>query len=58
MRGYWEEPELTAQAIDEAGWTHTGDLAILDAEGYCKIVRRIKDIVISRGENIYPREIE
>jgi fatty-acyl-CoA synthase len=58
MRGYWAEPELSAQAIDAARWMHTGDLATMDADGYCKIVGRIKDMVIRGGENIYPREIE
>jgi fatty-acyl-CoA synthase len=58
MRGYWGEPELSAQAIDAARWMHTGDLATMDADGYCKIVGRIKDMVIRGGENIYPREIE
>ena len=58
MRGYWEEPEKTAQAIDPDGWMHTGDLAVLDAEGYCNIVGRAKDMLIRGGENVYPREIE
>ena len=58
MLGYWDEPEQTAEAIDEAGWMHTGDLATMDEEGYCNIVGRIKDMVIRGGENIYPREIE
>ena len=58
MRGYWEDVEQTAQAIDSAGWMHTGDLATIDEEGYCKIVGRLKDMVIRGGENIYPREIE
>jgi fatty-acyl-CoA synthase len=58
MRGYWGEPEKTAEAIDAAGWMHTGDVAVLDPEGYCNIVGRIKDIVIRGGENIYPREVE
>ncbi len=58
MLGYWDDPERTAQAIDQAGWMHTGDLATIDAEGYCAIVGRIKDMVIRGGENIYPREIE
>jgi fatty-acyl-CoA synthase len=58
MRGYWEEPERTAEAIDAAGWMHTGDLAVLDEEGYCYIVGRVKDMIIRGGENIYPREIE
>jgi fatty-acyl-CoA synthase len=58
MLGYWNDPERTAEAIDAAGWMHTGDLATLDAEGYCNIVGRIKDMVIRGGENVYPREIE
>jgi fatty-acyl-CoA synthase len=58
MRGYWNDPEKTAEAIDASGWMHTGDLATLDHEGYCNIVGRIKDMVIRGGENIYPREIE
>ena len=58
MLGYWDDAEKTAEAIDAAGWMHTGDLATLDAEGYCNIVGRIKDMVIRGGENIYPREIE
>jgi fatty-acyl-CoA synthase len=58
MRGYWEEPQRTREAIDEAGWMHSGDLATLDSEGYCNIVGRIKDMLIRGGENVYPREIE
>jgi fatty-acyl-CoA synthase len=58
MRGYWNEPERTADAIDESGWMHTGDLATMDDEGYVKIVGRSKDMVIRGGENVYPREIE
>ncbi len=58
MLGYWGEKERTDQAIDEAGWMHTGDLATIDAEGYGAIVGRIKDLVIRGGENIYPREVE
>jgi len=58
MLGYWEDPEKTAQALDAAGWMRTGDLAIMDAEGYVNISGRIKDMVIRGGENIYPREIE
>lgn len=58
MRGYWEDKERTAQAIDPDGWMHTGDLATLDEQGYCRIVGRIKDIVIRGGEKIWPREIE
>ncbi|MBV9040574.1 MAG: AMP-binding protein, partial [Acidimicrobiia bacterium] len=58
MPGYWENPEATAEAIDNAGWMHTGDLAVMDEEGYINIVGRSKDLVIRGGENIYPREIE
>jgi fatty-acyl-CoA synthase len=58
MLGYWDDAEKTAEAIDRAGWMHTGDLATIDAEGYCNIVGRIKDMVIRGGENVYPREIE
>jgi fatty-acyl-CoA synthase len=58
MLGYWDDAERTAEAIDDAGWMHTGDLATLDEDGYCNIVGRIKDMVIRGGENVYPREIE
>ena len=58
MLGYWDDPEKSDEVIDAAGWMHTGDLASLDAEGYCNIVGRIKDMVIRGGENLYPREIE
>jgi fatty-acyl-CoA synthase len=58
MLGYWNDPERTEEAIDRTGWMHTGDLATMDADGYCNIVGRIKDMVIRGGENIYPREIE
>ncbi len=58
MRGYWDDPDRTAQAIDLARWMRTGDLATIDADGYCRIVGRIKDMVIRGGENVYPREIE
>ena len=58
MLGYWNNPEATRQALDAAGWMHTGDLATLDEDGYVKIVGRIKDMIIRGGENIYPREIE
>ena len=58
MRGYWDEPERTAEAVDSAGWMHTGDLATMDEEGYIRIVGRIKDLIIRAGENVYPREIE
>ena len=58
MLGYWSNPKATADAIDEARWMHTGDLAVMDDEGYVKIVGRLKDMIIRGGENIYPREIE
>ena len=58
MRGYWADPERTAESIDSAGWMHTGDLATMDGDGYVNIVGRVKDMVIRGGENIYPREIE
>jgi fatty-acyl-CoA synthase len=58
MRGYWGDPERTREAIDEGGWMHTGDLALIDEEGYCNIVGRVKDMIIRGGENISPREIE
>jgi len=58
MLGYWNDEERTREAIDAARWMHTGDLATIDAEGYCNIVGRIKDMVIRGGENVYPREIE
>lgn len=58
MLGYWNNQAATTQAIDSAGWMHTGDLATMDDEGYVTIVGRIKDMVIRGGENIYPREIE
>jgi fatty-acyl-CoA synthase len=58
MLGYWNNPEATTNAIDEARWMHTGDLATMDAEGYLNIVGRIKDLIIRGGENVYPREVE
>ncbi|MEU3726332.1 AMP-binding protein [Streptomyces sp. NPDC031705] len=58
MLGYWGEPEKTAEAVDPQGWMHTGDLAVMDADGYLSITGRIKDMVIRGGENLYPREIE
>ena len=58
MKGYYKMPEETAKAIDAEGWLHTGDLAVMDENGYCKITGRIKNIIIRGGENIYPREIE
>jgi len=58
MQGYWNAAEQTADAIDRAGWMHTGDLATMDADGYVNIVGRSKDMIIRGGENVYPREIE
>ncbi|WP_298269156.1 AMP-binding protein [Geobacter sp.] len=58
MKGYYKMPEETAKAIDPGGWLHTGDLAVMDENGYCKITGRIKNMIIRSGENIYPREIE
>jgi fatty-acyl-CoA synthase len=58
MRGYYKNPEATAQAIDKDGWLHSGDLGIKDENGNLKITGRIKDMIIRGGENVYPREIE
>jgi fatty-acyl-CoA synthase len=58
MQGYWGDKEKSRDAIDTDGWMHSGDLATIDAEGYCNIVGRSKDMVIRGGENIYPREVE
>jgi fatty-acyl-CoA synthase len=58
MLGYWDEAEKTGDVLDASGWMHTGDIAVIDDEGYCNIVGRIKDLVIRGGENLYPREIE
>lgn len=58
MRSYWEDKEQTDETIDEAGWLRTGDLATIDAQGYCNIVGRAKDMLIRGGENIFPQEIE
>ncbi len=58
MLGYWEQPDKTAEVVDVAHWMHTGDLAVMDADGYLAITGRIKDMVIRGGENVYPREIE
>jgi fatty-acyl-CoA synthase len=58
MLGYWQDAVRTRETIDEAGWMHTGDLAVIDDEGYCSIVGRLKDMIIRGGENVYPREIE
>ena len=58
MRGYWNDVERTAETIDGAGWLHSGDLAVMDEDGYVQIVGRIKDMIIRGGENVYPREVE
>ncbi|MFJ4259530.1 AMP-binding protein [Pseudomonas monteilii] len=58
MLGYWNNPQATADAIDPAGWMHSGDLAVMDEHGYVRIVGRNKDMIIRGGENIYPRELE
>jgi fatty-acyl-CoA synthase len=58
MKGYWNRPDATAQAIDQEGWFHTGDVGYLDADGFLFIADRVKDMVISGGENVYPAEVE
>jgi fatty-acyl-CoA synthase len=58
MQGYWDEPARTAETIDAEGWLHSGDLGVMDAEGYTRIVGRLKDMIIRGGENVYPREVE
>jgi fatty-acyl-CoA synthase len=58
MLGYWNDPEKTAETIDDERWMHTGDLGVMDTDGYLNITGRIKDVVMRGGENIYPREIE
>ncbi len=58
MLGYWNEPEKTAEVIDRARWMHTGDIGIMDSDGYVNVTGRIKDMVIRGGENVYPREVE
>jgi len=58
MRGYWNDDERTRETIDEAGWLHSGDIGVMDSEGYMQVVGRIKDMLIRGGENIYPREVE
>ena len=58
MLGYWNDPEKTAASVDASGWMHTGDLAVMDDDGYLNIVGRIKDMIIRGGENVYPREVE
>jgi fatty-acyl-CoA synthase len=58
MYGYWADPERTSETIDNDGWMHTGDIAVLDQDGYLNVVGRLKDMVIRGGENLFPREIE
>jgi fatty-acyl-CoA synthase len=58
MKGYYKNPEATAEAIDAEGWLHSGDLGVMDENGYVRVTGRIKDMIIRGGENIYPREIE
>jgi fatty-acyl-CoA synthase len=58
MDGYWEDPERTAETVDTEGWLHSGDLGVMDPDGYVAVVGRLKDMIIRGGENIYPREIE
>ena len=58
MQGYWDDPERTADTIDSEGWLHSGDIGIMDGEGYVQVTGRIKDMIIRGGENIFPREIE
>ena len=58
MAGYWERPDATAAAIDSEGWLHTGDIAVMNEQGYFKIVDRLKDMILVSGFNVYPNEIE
>jgi len=58
MKGYYKNPEATSSAIDSDGWLHSGDLGVMDSDGYFRVTGRIKDMIIRGGENIYPREIE
>jgi fatty-acyl-CoA synthase len=58
MKGYYNNPEASRGAIDQAGWLHSGDMATMDESGYCRITGRVKDMICRGGENIYPREIE
>jgi len=58
MKGYWNKPEATAAAIDAAGWFHTGDVGYFDADGFLYICDRVKDMIITGGENVYPAEVE
>jgi fatty-acyl-CoA synthase len=58
MKGYWEDPQRTRETVDQEGWLHSGDLGVMDEQGYVQVVGRLKDMIIRGGENIYPREIE
>jgi fatty-acyl-CoA synthase len=58
MKGYWQDPDKTREVLDDAGWMHTGDIGVIDAEGYGNVTGRLKDMLIRGGENVYPREIE
>jgi fatty-acyl-CoA synthase len=58
MKGYWNRPDATAAAIDAEGWFHTGDIGYIDADGFLFIADRVKDMVITGGENVYPAEVE
>jgi fatty-acyl-CoA synthase len=58
MKGYWQEPDQTSEVVDDAGWMHTGDLGVIDSEGYGNVTGRLKDMIIRGGENVYPREVE
>ncbi len=58
MKGYWQRPEESAKAIDDDGWLHTGDVAIMNETGFLKIVDRLKDMILVSGFNVYPNEIE
>jgi len=58
MKGYWGDEERTAETIDSDGWLHSGDIGVMDAQGYTQVTGRIKDMIIRGGENIYPREVE
>lgn len=58
MKGYWDDPQRTSETVDSDGWLHSGDLGVMDDDGYVQVVGRLKDMIIRGGENIYPREIE
>ena len=58
MHGYWDDEQKTRETIDAQGWLHSGDIGVMDAEGYVQVTGRIKDMIIRGGENIYPREVE